>query len=249
MTNELNNLRTGFKHVLLVEDEVRLASTLMLALKQLNLEAVHVTTLEEARAHLSNESLPKVELVLLDRMLPDGEGLELLPFLKALDTKSNSACVLILSARGETSDRIRGLEEGADDYLPKPFSLDELSARILALSRRYQKSKMLQKTSVEIESSDIKVWATNPNSLQIMGPKGWVSVTQLEFKLLEKFFSHPNQALSRDDLLKDVWGFQWLPKTRTVDFFMSRLRKNFEADPENPAHFITVRGVGYRFEP
>jgi len=243
------NTQAAFKNVLLVEDEVRLASTLMLALKKLNLNATHVSTLEDAKARVSDESLSPVDLVLLDRMLPDGEGLELLPLLKALDTADNSSMVLVLSAQGETSDRIRGLEEGADDYLPKPFSLEELKARIQALGRRAQKLKSIHSPPQSKDSPSEELWTCDLNNLKVLGPKGWISVTQLEYKLLTNFFSHPNEVISRDDLLKDVWGFQWLPKTRTVDFFMSRVRKNFEKDPEKPTHFITVRGVGYRFDP
>jgi DNA-binding response OmpR family regulator len=239
-----------FQNVLLVEDESRLASTLMLALKKLNLKATHVSTLEEAREQLESDAQNPFDLVLLDRVLPDGDGLELLPLLKALDTHQNTAMVLILSARGEISERVRGLEEGADDYLPKPFSLEELSARIQALGRRALKlQSRTESTQQRSTQNDESLWTKDANTLKIRGPKGWVVVTQLEFKLLERFLSHPHRVISRDELLKDVWGFQWLPKTRTVDFFMSRIRKNFEIDPEKPCHFITVRGIGYRFDP
>jgi two-component system, OmpR family, alkaline phosphatase synthesis response regulator PhoP len=221
-----------FEKILVVEDERHLAKTLLLSLKQIGLSGLqHVSTLKAALEYLKTDT---PDLVLLDRMLPDGEGLSLLKEFEQLDPRP---LVLVLSARGESSERVEGLREGADDYLPKPFDMAELEARVLALGRRLKKNPPLQ------------TWSCDPNSLKILSPKGWINVTQLEYKLLEKFISQPGVAMSREDLLKDVWGFQWLPKTRTVDFFMSRIRKSFEKDPDTPRHFITVRGVGYRFDP
>ncbi|NCN42718.1 response regulator transcription factor [bacterium] len=231
-----------FQKVLLVEDERHLATAIKVALEKLNLSVDHCTTLEEAQEKLITT---EYDLCLLDRMLPDGDGIDLCQEIKAT---SNAPMILILSAKGEVEDRIEGLDEGADDYLPKPFSYQELEARIKALQRRFTKATILPfrpKSGAE----SIPLWSNDPKNLRVFGHKGWVELTQLEHKLLTKFLEHPGSALSRDALLKDVWGFQWLPKTRTVDFFMSRIRRSFELDPEKPKHFITVRGVGYRFEP
>jgi two-component system, OmpR family, alkaline phosphatase synthesis response regulator PhoP len=233
-----------FKDVLVVEDEIQLSKTLAVALKHLGLQSRFSTTLQGARAEIKKQ-IP--DLVLLDRMLPDGDGLSLCREIR-LSTRGAKPMVLILSARGETLDRVEGLEDGADDYLPKPFSIDELHARIRALSRRFVPSTEPPSPLPKPDANAV-LWTMDVDMQKVLGPKGWVSVTQLEFKLLEKFVSQPGKVLSRDDLLKDVWGFQWLPKTRTVDFFMSRVRKNFEKDPDKPRHFMTVRGIGYRFEP
>lgn len=221
-----------FRLALLVEDELALAQTLALALDKLQIPHIHATQLASAEELVWNR---RPDLILLDRMLPDGEGLDLC---QRLRTQGYEGSILILSALGETSDRVRGLNTGADDYLPKPFSWEELAARIGALARRRRP-----------DTAQSALWTLDADRLRVLGPKGWVVVTQLEFKLLSHLLNAPGHALSREDLLKDVWGFQWLPKTRTVDFFMGRLRKNFEKDPDSPRHFVTVRGVGYRFEP
>ncbi len=235
--------------VLVVEDEALLAEMLAIALKHLGLTHRLATTLEAARAEIAAQA---PDLVLLDRMLPDGEGLNLCEEIRN-NPATKQTLVIILSARGEVSDRIKGLNLGADDYLPKPFDVDELHARIRALARRTSKTAAEESPAQTTDTSssasqNIPLWTRDSNSFKVLGPKGWVQVTQLEFKLLEKFITQPGKVISRDDLLKDVWGFQWLPKTRTVDFFMGRVRKNFELDADRPRHFITVRGVGYRFE-
>jgi DNA-binding response OmpR family regulator len=231
-------LELRFRDVLVVEDEAQLARTLGVALKHLGLPTRFASTLQLAREEIAKK-VP--DLILLDRMLPDGDGVTLCQEIRERFLGS-LPLVLILSARSESPERVLGLDAGADDYLTKPFSVDELHARIRALSRRYPS------TVPETKPTE-GLWELNSNTLQVLGPKGWVGVTQLEFKLLEKFLAHPGRVVSRDDLLKDVWGFQWLPKTRTVDFFISRVRKNFEIDPDHPRHFVTVRGVGYRFDP
>jgi two-component system OmpR family response regulator len=231
-----------FRDVLVVEDEPPLAAALAVALKHLGLPARFVTTLQGARDALV-ERTP--DLLLLDRMLPDGDGISLCQ--EILEKRSGVfPIVVILSALGETPERIHGLDAGADDYLAKPFSVDELHARLRALARRHTATA---KKENGVSDENAALWARDPNKLKVLGPKGWVGVTQLEFKLLETFLSQPGQVISRDDLLKHVWGFQWLPKTRTVDFFIGRVRKNFELNPDDPQHFRTVRGVGYRFDP
>jgi len=233
-----------FSDVLVVEDEPQFARTLAVALKHLQLPARFASTLETARAEIR---LKTPDLLLLDRMLPDGDGLVLCEELRR-EAKHSLPLIIILSARSETDERVSGLDAGADDYLPKPFSIDELHARIRALSRRYPTSAPT--LSKEITSpTGSELWQMDVDTQKVFGPKGWVSVTQLEFKLLQKFLTQPAKTISRDDLLKDVWGFQWLPKTRTVDFFVSRIRKNFEIDADHPRHFVTVRGIGYRFDP
>jgi two-component system alkaline phosphatase synthesis response regulator PhoP len=225
----------GFRLALLVEDEAALAQAIALALGKLGIPHRHVTLLSEAERMVWSES---PDLILLDRMLPDGEGLELC---RKLRDQGYAGSILVLSALGDATERVEGLEIGADDYLPKPFSWEELSARVRALARR--------RPPAAAAATSTPLWSLDADRLRVLGPKGWVEVTQLEFKLLGHLIAAPGAALSREELLKDVWGFQWLPKTRTVDFFMGRLRKNFELDPDNPSHFVTVRGIGYRFDP
>jgi DNA-binding response OmpR family regulator len=226
-----------FASVVLVEDEPNLADTLKIALRKLLLPARHATTIEDARAMIRDDS---PELLLLDRALPDGDGLQLCAELRE---QGFAGSILVLTASGRIEDRVNGLNAGADDYLPKPFSWEELEARIRALSRRYRR---LAPVSSERRAA---LWTVDADRLRILGPQGWAELTPLEFKLATKLIQANGAIVTRDELLKDVWGFTLLPKTRTVDHFLGRLRKRFEQNPESPAHFVTARGSGYRFEP
>jgi two-component system alkaline phosphatase synthesis response regulator PhoP len=226
-----------FINALLVEDEVNLATTIEVALKKLGIAVEHVSTIEDARKKI--KASPPALLV-LDRTLPDGDGLTL-----CSDIRSDfKGIILMLTARGEVKDRVQGLHAGADDYLPKPFSWAELEARVIALSRR-------QTQAVAVETVP-QAWAIDPDRLRVLKPSSagteWVVLTPLEFKLASHLISAKGAIVTREDLLKDVWGFTLLPKTRTVDHFLGRLRKYFEENPEEPKHFLTVRGAGYRFE-
>lgn len=221
-----------FSKALLVEDETQLGKTLSIALRKLEIPTDHALNLKEAESFL-DQTTPGYDLIILDRQLPDGEGLSLC---KKLREENFEGTVLVLTAKGETEDRVHGLNQGADDYLGKPFSWEELEARIRALSRRQKR--------IPITTP----WEMDSERLRIRGRQGWIELTPLEFKLASRLISAHGSIVSRDSLLKDVWGFSFLPKTRTVDHFLGRLRKYFEENPEKPRHFITVRGAGYRFE-
>lgn len=225
-----------FEACLLVEDEPHLQTTLSIALEQLGLSVQSVSTLHEAEKYLIEQS---PELILLDRGLPDGDGLSLCSTLRK---QGYSGAILILTASGQTDARVQGLNAGADDYLSKPFSWEELEARVKALARR------LKSRALDHSAPPPLLWQIDPTRQRILGPKGWAELTSLEFKLATVLIESHGSIQSRDDLLRKVWGFSFIPKTRTVDLFMTRLRKIFETDPENPVHFITVRGAGYRFE-
>ncbi len=222
-----------FENVLFVEDELSLITALTIALRKLGLPARHASTLRQASEMIS-ESSP--DLILLDRNLPDGDGLRLCAELRATGFVGT---ILLLTAIGETEARVAGLNAGADDYLPKPFVWDELEARIRALSRRKPPAAPPAPEN----------WLVDESKLRITGPRGSIQLTPLEFKLACCLIQGKGGILTRDQLLKEVWGFTLLPKTRTVDHFMGRLRKHFEENPEHPRYFLTVRGAGYRFEP
>lgn len=223
-----------FRQALLLEDEVALGTAIEIALKQLHLSFTRATTLAQAKELLKTGEF---DFFLLDRTLPDGDGLEIC---RELRSRGVRAPVLVLSARGEVHERIEGLNQGADDYLPKPFSWDELRARIHALFRRAQDHS---------SAPALHGWRLDEKRLEVSGPHATKRLTPLEFKLAARLIRAPDEIVSRDVLLKDVWGFTLLPKTRTVDYFLSRLRKNFEANPEEPRHFLTIRGAGYQFKP
>jgi DNA-binding response OmpR family regulator len=229
----------AFFSALLVEDEAHLAKALKIAFRKLGIEVRTVTTLKQARLMLT-EFEP--ELVVLDRELPDGDGLSLCSELRARDY---SGAILMLTARGEVEARVEGLRSGADDYLPKPFSWEELAARLEALARRSRFPKAEARTPDP--GADPKLWTCEEKRLRIRGPRGWVELTPLEYKLAQHLIGAQGEIVTREALLKQVWGFTLLPKTRTVDHFLGRLRKAFETNPEDPKHFLTVRGAGYRF--
>jgi two-component system alkaline phosphatase synthesis response regulator PhoP len=214
--------------ILLVEDEPHLRSTLEILLSPLTNQLDTATTLAEARKAVSDCNY---DLILLDRTLPDGDGATLCVELRRA---LNPTFICILSARGTVDDRVHGLNVGADDYLPKPFAWPELEARIKALSRRTPREA-------------VRVWEQDEGLLRIRGPDGWVQLTPLEYKLVTTLMRARGKIVTRDELLREVWGFSLLPKTRTVDQFLARVRRLFEPNPEFPQHFLTVRGAGYRF--
>ncbi len=225
-----------FDHVLLVEDETSLAETLKIALSRLKIgEVRHATTLGQARDFLAQTAS---DLLILDRNLPDGDGLELCTELRANGFRGSILC---LTAMGEPDDRITGLDSGADDYLSKPFHWEEFAARIRALSRRKDLG------AVAAAGKPAALWQLDATRLKILGPKGWIELTPLEYKLATHLIQASGAIVSREELLKEVWGFRFLPKTRTTDYFLGRLRKYFEVNPDEPRHFLTVRGAGYRF--
>jgi DNA-binding response OmpR family regulator len=228
------------KAVLLLEDEIELGKTLKLSIERMLTIEVHwCRTLGEVREWMKSPKTGYQWVGVFDRMLPDGDSLSLCREIRAHETL-HEVPLLILSARGEVEDRVAGLRHGADDYLPKPFHLTELQARIESLFRRA--STLL----VEVSKN---LWHREPSHLTIHGPLGTVKLTSLEYKMACYLMDRPGELVSREELLKEVWGFSLLPKTRTVDQFLGRLRKFFEKDPERPLHFRTVRGMGYRFDP
>lgn len=215
--------------VLLVEDEVVLADTLLLSLKKLGYDCSHARTLKEARELLKKN---RFDLFILDRNLPDGEGTRLLK-----DPNRGGAMSLILSSKSSVAEKVEGLNYGADDYLAKPFSYLELSARLQALERR--------RPTVE----NAEYWTSDETTLSIQTPRGKIELTPLEFKFLTYLIARRNTIVSKSRLLQEVWGFTFLPKTRTVDYVITNLRKRIEEEPDSPKHLLTIRGAGVKFVP
>jgi DNA-binding response OmpR family regulator len=221
--------------VLLVEDEEALADTILLSLKKLGYDCQHARTLKEGREQLKNRQF---SLLILDRNLPDGEGTRLLK-----DPNRGDAMSLILSAKASVAERVEGLNYGADDYLPKPFSYPELAARLKALERRMP--------IASTPSSDVggRLWVSDESTLSLTTPKGKIELTPLEFKFISYLIARKNTIVSKNRLLQEVWGFTLLPKTRTVDYVITNLRKRIEEEPDSPKHLLTVRGAGVKFVP
>jgi two-component system phosphate regulon response regulator PhoB len=221
--------------ILIVEDEVDLREMLSESLEQSGYTIYSTGTVGEARRLLEQHT---PDLVLLDWMLPDTTGLNWLRQIRRID-RFRSLPVIMLTARGEVSDRVAGLDGGADDYIVKPFSLKELQARIRSQLRTQQPpadQERLELGGLVLDSSTHRVMAGEVDVM--LGPT--------EFRLLRHFMSNPDRVYSRSQLLDGVWGHQVFIEERTVDVHIRRLRKALE--PVGKSCLIqTVRGTGYRF--
>jgi DNA-binding response OmpR family regulator len=179
----------------------------------------------------------KPDLIILDLMLPNMNGLEICQKLRA---EGFSAPILMLTARGEESDRVLGLDIGADDYMTKPFSVRELLARVRALLRRTQPQETLPD---ELRFDDVVV---DFRRFEATRHGAALDLTKKEFGILRLLAAKAGQVVSRDDLLNDVWGYENYPSTRTVDTHIGWLRSKLEENPAAPKRLITVHGVGYK---
>jgi two-component system, OmpR family, alkaline phosphatase synthesis response regulator PhoP len=230
------------ERILIVEDDDAIATGLALNLKLAGRSTSIARDGDDAVRQATSEDFA---LILLDINLPKRNGLEVLSSLRATD---NLVPVIVLSARDGEYDKVAALRLGADDYVTKPFQLAELLARIDAVLRR---THNVTAAPVEAAPSDELLFddiVIVPAQRTVLRGGVEVKLTHLEFELLLFFATHPNQVFSRTQLFNLVWG-QSAGSVRTVDNFVGQLRKRFEADPEQPRHFITVRGSGYRFDP
>ncbi len=229
--------------ILLVEDEDLIREMLILALEA---EGYAIATAADGRtalALLQNDE-PAVgefpfDLVVLDLMLPQINGLDICRLLRY---QGNPIPILILSAKGSETDRVLGLEVGADDYLTKPFSMRELVARCRALLRRQRFGGLPQLQVLQFK--DITLY---PQECRVLVRGHEVSLSPKEFRLLELFMSYPRRVWSREQLLDQVWGADFVGDSKTVDVHIRWLREKLERDPSHPECIITVRGFGYRF--
>ncbi len=222
--------------ILVIEDEPDLREGLQ---HNLELEGYAVVAAGTGREGLQQARAATPDLILLDLMLPDLDGLKVL---EQLRQQGQPIPVIVLSARSQDRDKVSGLEAGADDYLTKPFGLAELTARIRAVLRR---------TSPRPEEQGAQHF---PN-LTIDWKRFSVTrdgqehqLSRYEAEILRMLVDHRGEVVSRQDLLRQVWGYVHLPTTRTVDNHIARLRKKIEKDVEHPIHVVTVHGIGYRFD-
>ncbi len=225
--------------ILLVEDEQHIAQGLIFNLQQEGYQVIHTVTAEEAMERLDHYQF---SLAILDRMLPGNmNGLELCRYIRASDSQLP---ILMLTAMNRDQDRIKGLKDGADDYIAKPFVLNELLLRVAGMLRR---SGWYRPVLTEKDHYDFGPYSINLKTGVVTGAQHPISLTELEIKMLRVFFSHEGETLSRAFLLQSVWEIDPDTETRTLDNFIVRLRKYFEPTPSQPIHFITVRGQGYCF--
>jgi two-component system alkaline phosphatase synthesis response regulator PhoP len=221
--------------LLLVEDEPGLVMTLT---DRLLAEGYEVESVGEAPAALDVASSGTYDAILLDVMLPGGNGFDVC---RALRQRGIQTPILMLTARGQVVDRVVGLKLGADDYLVKPFEMAELLARVEALLRRAPSAS----TSPDAcRFGDVTV---DFRRAEVTKAGRRVGLSAREFKLLRYFVEHRGAALSRDELLNEVWGYNSMPSTRTVDVHVAWLRQKLETNPRHPQHLLTVHGLGYKF--
>ena len=234
---------TQATRILVVEDEDLIREMLVLALEE---EGYEVITAVDGRTALAlfQDSEPtdgdfRFDLLILDLMLPQINGLDLCRLLRY---QGNYVPILILSAKASETDRVLGLEVGADDYLTKPFSMRELIARCRALLRRQRLISMPQTPVLQLR--DVTLY---PQECRVTVRGKEVNLSPKEFRLLELFMSYPRRVWSREQLIDQVWGPDFLGDTKTVDVHIRWLREKLEQDPSQPEYLITVRGFGYRF--
>jgi DNA-binding response OmpR family regulator len=227
------------KRILLVEDEPNLAFSL-----QFNLQAEGYDVMPAIDGQIAINKFDKdgpFDLIVLDAMLPEINGFDVAKHIRSRDDQTH---ILMLTALGKEEDRLRGFEAGIDDYVTKPFHLKEFLLRIRRMLRRSQYFQ----PSTETPSHVLRFgpFELDAEVLTVTTPSGVHSLTALEADILKQFMNNPRRVLSREYLLDTVWGMKGDIETRTVDNFVSRLRRYLEPDPSQPRYLVSVRGRGYR---
>ena len=226
--------------ILLVEDEVNLQHAIKL---NLELEGHQVQVSGTGTDAIKRFREQKFDLVVLDIMLPEMDGLMVCENIRMYDQQIP---VLFLSAKNTPTDRINGLKKGADDYLTKPFELEELILRITKLIERSKQIKSSNENKVPKLFHFGNNWINFENH-EASGINGKFELTKKEIMLMRLLIENKEQVVSREHILKVVWDYTVIPNTRTIDNFILALRKSFEEDPKNPAFIQSARGIGYRF--
>ena len=226
--------------VLVIDDEVHILELLEYNLAKSGYGVLRADTGENGLELLKSR---QVDLVLLDYMLPGIDGIEVLRRIRT-DPELASVPVLMLTAKGEETDKVLGLEMGADDYVSKPFGIRELLARVKALLRR---SAPVQKEEQAGELLKIGGLMIDCAAREVTCDGKPTELSRKEFDLLALMARHRNRVFTREQLLEQIWGYEYSGETRTVDVHVRGLRKKLEPDPEHPRYLRTVRGVGYKF--
>ncbi len=225
--------------ILIVEDEENLLRTLQYNFER---EGYQVFTAEDGEVGLYSARQNKPDLVILDVMLPKLDGLEVCRILR----NETSVPILMLTAKGEEIDRVLGLELGADDYVTKPFSMRELTARVRAMLRRSRMVPAVSSGAEELIQADNLQIDLVSHTARLKGVL--LNLKPKEFDLLELLMANKGRAFTREQILNQLWGYDYFGGDRTVDVHVRWLREKIEEDPSNPKRIVTVRGVGYRFE-
>ncbi len=226
------------KKVLVLEDEANIRSFVVINLKRAGYETIEAETGEQALEQLKKH--PDIKVALLDVMLPDIDGFEVCRRIRATNNKIG---IIMLTARAQEMDKVTGLMTGADDYVTKPFSPAELTARIDALYRRAGGDEPTADTG-EISQPPFLLNTRN-RTLEKDGQR--IKLTQVEYNIVKLFMDNPGKALSREEILDVVWGRDYFGELKIVDVNIRRLRIKIEDDPQNPSYITTVWGFGYKW--
>lgn len=222
--------------ILLVEDEENIREVVKL---NLELEEYEVITTDNGKTALKYFHEQHFDIVLLDVMLPEVDGFQVC---EQIRLTNREIPIMMLTAKDGALDRITGLKKGADDYLTKPFNLEEMLLRVQNLIRR--SNRVAESSTESYEFNDNKV---NFITYEAKGKKGIFNLTKKEAMLLKLLIDRKGEVVSRQQILQAVWGYDVYPSTRTIDNFILSFRKYFEPNPKSPQHFLSIRGVGYKF--
>lgn len=233
------------KKVLIAEDEASIRDFVVINLRRNGYEVIEASNGEEAMRAF-DENASDIDVAILDIMMSIADGLEVCKYIRS---KSKRIGIVMLTARTQEMDKVTGLLVGADDYVTKPFSPSELMARIDAIYRRVSLTNEVIENNEEAVNSSVTLneFTLDLRSHSLTRNGEYIDLTQVEFQLMEYFFSNPNCALSRNDILKFVWGESYFGDEKIVDVNIHRLRNKVEEDSSNPVHLITVWGMGYKW--
>ena len=232
------------KTILVAEDEQAIREFVVINLKRAGYETLEASTGDEALEIYSRESA-RIDVAVLDIMMPgSNDGLAVC---RELRRSSGSIGIIMLTAKTQETDKVGGLMMGADDYVTKPFSPSELVARVDAVYRRValERSRAKEGLHEELHSGEFRL---DLRSRTLMKGDQPVELTQVEFQVMEYFFSNPGTAIDRTDILRHVWGDAYCGEEKIVDVNIRRLRMKVEDEPSNPKHIVTVWGLGYKWE-
>lgn len=230
------------KKILVVEDEAAIREFVVINLQRGGYEVVEADCGEEALRIYENDN--SFDVVVLDVMMPGIDGISVC---KQLRKKSNELGIIMLSAKTQEMDKVTGLMMGADDYVTKPFSPSELVARVDSVYRRVALASMRSENKFKdiIKSGDFSL---NMRNRTLLKNGKLIELTQVEFQIMEYFFSNPSTALNRTDILNHVWGSEHAGEEKIVDVNIRRIRMKIEDEPSVPKHILTVWGLGYKWE-
>ena len=225
-------------HLLITEDDMALAQGLQRALQEKNRQVLCCKNIQETRQHLHQN---KTDLLILDVNLPDGSGFDLLQEIR----RTSDLPVILLTANDLEMDIVSGLEQGANDYITKPFNILEVKARIKAIMRRAARQEPKEEKAKVVQVKDLRI---DCEGRRVFIGDREINLTAKEFDVLELLVFNPNKVYSRENLLNIVWGYEYPGDVRTVDVHIRRLREKIEINPSDPQYVHTKWGVGYYFQ-